>query len=116
MALAGLPAPAQLVIAIVVLDFAYGYVAHRTMHASPVLWRFHRVHHSDGFVDVTTSYRTHPVEIVWRHLWLFATAWIIGVPVAAIVAFRVLSAVNGILEHANLRVRPALDARWRGRG
>ena len=110
MALAGLPAPAQLVVAIVVLDFAYGYVAHRTMHAWPVLWRFHRVHHSDGFVDVTTSYRTHPVEIVWRHLWLFGAAWIIGAPVAAIATFRVLSAVNGIFEHANLRVCPALDA------
>lgn len=110
MALAGLPAAAQFVVGIVVLDFAYGYVAHRAMHASPALWKFHRVHHSDAFVDVTTTYRTHPVEVAWRHLWLFATAWALGVPAAAIVAFRVLSAVNGILEHANIRVRPAFDA------
>jgi hypothetical protein len=54
---------AQLVLGIVALDFAYGYLAHRTMHMAPVLWRFHRVHHSDPFVDVTTSFRTHPVEI-----------------------------------------------------
>lgn len=110
MALAGLPAAAQLVVGIVVLDFAYGYLAHRAMHASPALWKFHRVHHSDALVDVTTSYRTHPVEVAWRHLWLFATAWAFGIPAAAIVAFRLLSAVNGILEHANVRVRPALDA------
>ena len=110
MTLAGLPTAAQIIVGIVVLDFAYGYVAHRAMHASPALWKFHRVHHSDAFVDVTTSYRTHPVEVAWRHLWLFATAWTFGIPAAAIVAFRVLSAVNGILEHANVRVRPALDA------
>jgi sterol desaturase/sphingolipid hydroxylase (fatty acid hydroxylase superfamily) len=67
MAVAGLPATAQFVLGIIALDFAYGYVAHRTMHASPALWKFHRVHHSDAFVDVTTSYRTHPVEIAWRH-------------------------------------------------
>ena len=54
--------------------------------------------------------RTHPVEIAWRHLWLFVTVWILGVPAAAVVAFRVLSAVNGIFEHANIRVRPAVDA------
>jgi sterol desaturase/sphingolipid hydroxylase (fatty acid hydroxylase superfamily) len=105
----GLPAAVQIFLAVVVLDFAYGYVAHRTMHVSPALWRYHRVHHSDPFVDVTTSYRTHPVEIVWRHLWLFLAAWIVGAPAAAVVIFRVASAMNGILEHANLRIWPRLD-------
>ena len=109
MASIALPATAQLVLGIVALDFAYGYLAHRTMHMAPVLWRFHRVHHSDPFVDVTTSFRTHPVEIAWRHLWLLATVWILGVPALAVVTFRMLSAVNGIFEHANIRVRPAVD-------
>jgi len=110
MAWAGMPTLVQLVLGVAALDFAYGYAAHRTMHAWPALWRFHRVHHSDAFVDVTTSYRTHPVEIAWRHLWLFATVLVLGVPAAAVAIFRVLSAVNGILEHANVRVSPALDA------
>lgn len=110
LSLAGFSLAAQLVIGVVLADFAYGYAAHRTMHASRVLWRFHRVHHSDPFVDVTTSYRTHPVEHAWRHLWLFGAVWLLGIPAAAVVSYRVLSAVNGILEHANVRVRPALDA------
>ena len=110
MAAVGLPAFAQLLVGIVALDFAFGYVAHWSMHASPVLWKYHRVHHSDAFVDVTTSYRTHPVESAWRHLWMFVTIWALGVPAVAVVAFRMLSAVNGLLEHANIRVAPALDA------
>jgi sterol desaturase/sphingolipid hydroxylase (fatty acid hydroxylase superfamily) len=110
LAASGLPAGLQIFLGVVVLDFAYGYVAHRAMHAWPALWRYHRVHHSDPFVDVTTSYRTHAVEIVWRHLWLFLAAWAVGVPAAAVVIFRVASAANGIFEHANLRIRPALDA------
>ena len=109
MAMAELPAAVQLVLGVAALDFAYGYLAHRTMHLWPALWRFHRVHHSDGFVDVTTSFRTHPVEIAWRHLWLFVTVWVLGAPASAVVAFRALSAVNGILEHANIRVWPAID-------
>jgi sterol desaturase/sphingolipid hydroxylase (fatty acid hydroxylase superfamily) len=109
MAAAGLPTLAQITLGIVAIDFAFGWIAHWTLHASPVLWRYHRVHHSDAFVDVTTSFRTHPVENAWRHLWVFVTVWLLGVPVAAVAAFRVLSAVNGIFEHANIRVAPALD-------
>lgn len=110
MAAAGLPAAAQFVLGVVALDFAFGYVAHRTMHAWPTLWKFHRVHHSDPFVDVTTSFRTHPVEIAWRHLWLFGTVWVLGAPVAAVAVFRLLSTLNGVFEHANIRVRPSVDA------
>jgi len=107
----GLPALIQIILGIVAIDFAFGYAAHRSMHAHPMLWKYHRVHHSDAFVDVTTTYRTHPVESAWRHLWMFATVWALGVPAAGVVAFRLLSAVNGILEHANVRVPAAIDAR-----
>ena len=110
MAALGLSPFVQLMLGVFAVDFAYGYVAHRSMHAWPALWKYHRVHHSDAFVDVTTSYRTHPVEIAWRHLWMLVAVWGLGVPASAVVIFRVLSAVNGILEHANIRVRPALDA------
>jgi sterol desaturase/sphingolipid hydroxylase (fatty acid hydroxylase superfamily) len=108
---AGLPMAAQLVVGIMALDFAFGYVAHRTMHASPRLWRFHRVHHSDPFVDVTTSYRTHPVENAWRHLWMVSTIWLLGVPASVLVVYRAMSVVNGVLEHANIRVNAGLDTR-----
>lgn len=106
----GLPAAVPIVLGVVALDFAYGWIAHWTMHVSPVLWKYHRVHHSDAFVDVTTSFRTHPVEVAWRHLWMFGFVWTLGVPAAAVVAFRVLSALNAVFEHANVRMPPALDA------
>jgi sterol desaturase/sphingolipid hydroxylase (fatty acid hydroxylase superfamily) len=106
----GLPPLLQAVVGVAALDFAFGYVAHRAMHASPWLWRFHRVHHSDPFVDVTTTYRTHPVESAWRYLCLSVPIWLLGVPAATVLAYRVLSAVNGLLEHANVRVNTNLDA------
>src|SRR5262249_51595381 len=58
----------QVATGIVILDFSVGYLSHRTMHMWPAMWRFHQVHHSDEFVDVTTTYRTHPIETVWRFL------------------------------------------------
>ncbi|HEY2774474.1 MAG TPA: sterol desaturase family protein [Candidatus Binatia bacterium] len=102
--------PLQLMAGIVVLDFFFGYFAHRAMHASALLWRFHRVHHADPHVDVTTTYRTHPVETLWRFAWMMLPAWVLGVPGSALVVYRLLSAVNGIFEHANIRIAPAADS------
>jgi len=103
------PAPLEIVIGILVLDFSVGYVSHRTMHMWPAMWRFHQIHHNDLFVDVTTTYRTHPVETVWRFLFAIVPIWLLGIPAQAVVIQRLLQATNGILEHANIRLWPPLD-------
>jgi sterol desaturase/sphingolipid hydroxylase (fatty acid hydroxylase superfamily) len=99
----------QVVVGIVVLDFSVGYLSHRTMHMWPPMWRFHQVHHSDEFVDVTTTYRTHPVETVWRFLFAIIPVWMLGLPAQAVVLQRLLQATNGVIEHANIRLWPPLD-------
>lgn len=38
------------------------YWLHRWMHTIPLLWRFHRVHHSAEVLNPLTFYRVHPVE------------------------------------------------------
>src|SRR5882762_8752578 len=105
----GLPMSVQIVAGIVILDFSAGYLAHRLLHLFPVLWRFHRVHHSDEFVDATTTYRTHPVETVWRFLFVIVPVWMIGIPAEAVVIQRLVSAANGIFEHGNIRIWSRLD-------
>src|SRR4051794_14691380 len=40
------------------------YWAHRITHGTPLLWRLHRVHHADGAVDLSTSFRNHPLELM----------------------------------------------------
>jgi sterol desaturase/sphingolipid hydroxylase (fatty acid hydroxylase superfamily) len=92
-----------------VLDFMYGYAAHVLLHKIPMLWRVHRVHHSDPFVDVTTSLRQHPIEGLWRFIFMTIPAWILGLPAAGIVVYRLVSRVNGILEHANIRLWRPFD-------
>ncbi len=79
------------------------------MHVWPVMWRFHQIHHSDPFVDVTTTYRTHPVETVWRFIFAIVPVWILGLPAQAVVIQRLLQATNGVLEHANVRMWPPLE-------
>jgi hypothetical protein len=49
-----------------------------TMHIRPAIWPFDRIHHSDTFVDVTTTFRTHQIETVWRLLFAIVPIWIFG--------------------------------------
>jgi sterol desaturase/sphingolipid hydroxylase (fatty acid hydroxylase superfamily) len=96
------------VIAVVVLDFSF-YVAHVAMHGVPAFWRYHRVHHADPAVDVTTSIRQHPGESVIRYAFMAAFAFAIGASPGAFAVYRVWSALNGLLEHADVRVPLWLD-------
>src|SRR5205823_14298070 len=106
-----LPVPfwAQVALGIVVLDFSVGYLSHRTLHMLPTMWRFHRIHHNDTFVDITTTYRTHPVETGWRFLFAIVPIWLLGIPAQAVVIQRLLQATNGVIEHGNIRLWPPLD-------
>jgi sterol desaturase/sphingolipid hydroxylase (fatty acid hydroxylase superfamily) len=104
-----IPFAVQVVASIVVLDFSFGYLSHLALHKVPILWRVHRVHHCDPFVDGTTTYRNHPLEGAWRFLSVIVPVWVVGLPAEAVVIHRLLSAINGILEHANIRLWQPLD-------
>lgn len=52
----------EILLAIVLLDLVV-YFQHVLMHAVPIFWRLHMVHHSDMNFDVTTGVRFHPLEI-----------------------------------------------------
>ncbi len=47
-----------------VLDDFARYWVHRWLHTMPLLWSFHRVHHSATVLNPITVFRTHPVEAV----------------------------------------------------
>ena len=101
------PLPAAL-ISIAALDLAF-YGAHVSWHLSSTLWRFHAVHHADPALDVTTSIRQHPIEGMLRYAAIAAMAVAIGPTPAAFAIYRTASALNALLEHANLRMPDRLD-------
>jgi sterol desaturase/sphingolipid hydroxylase (fatty acid hydroxylase superfamily) len=104
-----LPAWAASVLAVIVLDFSF-YAAHVAMHRVPALWRFHRIHHCDPVIDVTTTIRQHPGEGVIRYAFMAAFACVFGVGIGGFVVYRTWSAINGLLEHANIRAPRWLDS------
>lgn len=104
-----LPAAVFVAATVGLLDLAW-YVTHRTLHAVPVFWRLHAVHHSDAAVDVTTTVRQHPGESLVRYVFLAAFAFVVGAPPAGFALYRIWSALHGELEHANLRLPQWIDA------
>lgn len=105
-----LPGWASMVGVVVVLD-GLTYLAHVLMHKLGPAWRFHRVHHSDADVDVTTAFRQHPLETVWRFAFLGTGALALGAGPVAVAIYLGLSALNAQLEHADVSL-PAHVDRW----
>ena len=54
-----LPSWMAFVVAVIILDLAM-YLQHVVVHAVPLLWRLHRVHHADLDMDVTTGSAVSP--------------------------------------------------------
>ena len=59
-----IPVWAKLIIGVVFYDITT-YWIHRSAHRVPLLWRFHRVHHSDTALDSSTFFRSHPIELIF---------------------------------------------------
>ncbi len=108
-----LPYLAACLIGIVLLDLVI-YAQHAAFHHVPFLWRFHRVHHADLDVDVSTGVRFHPGEIVLSMMIKFAVIAALGVPAAAVIAFEVLLNATSLFHHANVALPAAVDRvlRW----
>jgi sterol desaturase/sphingolipid hydroxylase (fatty acid hydroxylase superfamily) len=106
--LVALPPWLTAVLGIMALDL-FTYFAHVLMHKTSVGWRFHRVHHSDTEVNVTTAFRQHPGETVWRILWHVLAIAIFGIPLWVVFVYLVVSTLNAQLEHTNIRLFAPLD-------
>ncbi len=98
----------QTIIAIVVMDLSI-YLQHVMVHAIPLFWRFHRVHHADLDYDATTGVRFHPVEILLSMLLKFAVIIMLGASVSAVIIFEILLSTTALFNHGNLKLPGLLD-------
>jgi sterol desaturase/sphingolipid hydroxylase (fatty acid hydroxylase superfamily) len=95
-------------VAFIILDFAV-WLQHRLMHHSPLLWRMHKVHHSDLDLDATTALRFHPFELIVSTLYKSAWVALLGVPVLVALAFELWLNANALFNHSNIRLSGRLD-------
>ena len=97
------------ILAFVVLDLVV-YLQHVAFHYVPVLWRMHRVHHTDAEIDTTTGVRFHPFEIVLSLALKAAAIAALGAPPLAVLVFEIVLNGTSLFNHANWLMPLRLDA------
>lgn len=91
------------VLAVVLLD-AWTWMWHRANHVLPLLWRFHRVHHSDAEMDVTTSARFHPGELAISAMCRLPVLACLGLTAYQLLVYETLLLSVSQFQHARFRM------------
>lgn len=103
-----LPLWLHITLSMVILDMAI-YWQHVASHKIPLLWQFHKVHHTDRDIDVTTGIRFHPVEIIASTSYKMLIVALLGPHVLGVLFFEILLNASAMFNHANVRLPAATD-------
>lgn len=98
-----MPYGVKVLIAVIVLDFVT-YVWHLLNHEMPLLWRFHRVHHCDLNMDVSTATRFHIGELALSAVIRICLIFFLGADLFCLLVFDSLVVVATQFHHSALRV------------
>lgn len=96
------------ILAFLIIDL-YMYFWHRSMHRLPLAWRFHRLHHTDRSMNVSTAYRFHPVEIISSGIPKLGLVWVLGIPSDFVLIYELVFTVIVALHHSNLNIPEWID-------
>ncbi len=94
----------QMILAIHLGDMGY-YILHRALHEIPRIWPYHAVHHSPEELYVIASNRAHPIQIFFTFGMQMIILWTLGINNEALAMFSIFVAVNGQLQHCNIKMR-----------
>lgn len=103
-----MPLPLKILLSFIILDFII-YLQHLLFHHAPILWRIHRMHHTDLDLDVTSGNRFHPLEIMVSMLIKMAAVIILGAPAEGVLIFEVVLNACAMFNHGNIRLPAPLD-------
>jgi sterol desaturase/sphingolipid hydroxylase (fatty acid hydroxylase superfamily) len=106
--LLSLPTWLEIALAVLAFDLAI-YWQHRLMHALPMLWPLHRVHHSDTAFDVTTGVRFHPGEIALSMGVKLGLVLALGPHPVAVVVSEILLSAASLFTHADFALPTRLE-------
>jgi sterol desaturase/sphingolipid hydroxylase (fatty acid hydroxylase superfamily) len=103
-----LPKLAHALGALLILD-VFTYFWHRANHRVSFLWRFHRVHHADPNMDVTTASRFHLGEIAMSSMLRMPLIFLTGIQLWELAIFETAMLLVVQFHHANISVGARLD-------
>ena len=96
------------ILSFLIIDL-YMYFWHRSMHRLPLAWRFHRLHHTDRSMNVSTAYRFHPIEIISSSIPKLLLIWSLGISSNFVLIYELVFTVVVALHHSNLAIPGVID-------
>ena len=100
-----LPSPAlKAIISLLAVDLML-YAWHQACHRLPFLWLFHRVHHSDPYLNVSTAFRLHFVEIFATSCLKALLIIVLGIDKMLVLTIETLIILCLMFHHTNTRFK-----------
>ena len=99
----------NVVAGLTMLDFL-GWWWHYACHRFPLMWRLHKVHHSDIEYNFSTTYRTHWAEMAAEILGRMAMYALVGPSLLTITINEIIILGLAQYQHANIKMPARLEA------
>jgi sterol desaturase/sphingolipid hydroxylase (fatty acid hydroxylase superfamily) len=99
----------QVIFIFLVMDL-WLYIWHILNHLVPFLWRFHRVHHSDLNMDVSTAHRFHPGEMTFSGLFKIGFILVLGTDIVHLLVFDLAVLFNTQFHHSSLKISEKIES------
>ncbi len=105
-----LDVPMFIRIAVLIIGFdVWMYIWHRMNHEIEFLWRFHRMHHTDPAMDVTTAMRFHPVELIFSSSLRLGIIILLGMRPVDILLYETIMLPIIYFHHSNFYIPQKID-------
>jgi len=101
----------KVLITVAFMDFIL-YVWHLLNHKMPFLWRFHRVHHSDLNMDVSTATRFHIGELAISAVIKISLIYFLGASPLGVLIFESALVMCAQFHHSSLKVPVWFENLW----
>lgn len=102
------PMVLRFVVALLSIDF-FEYLRHRFVHATPLFWRLHRVHHTDTNVDATTAIRGHPFESLVSFPYFAVIVALLGIDPLSLALRTLVSTTALAWHHSAVKLPPLFE-------
>ncbi len=102
--MASWPLAAEVALALVIGELG-NYWAHRLGHRVPLIWRFHRIHHTPIRLYWLNGSRFHPLDSVLQYTLQLGPIVLLGAGAEVVLLVLLITNLHGLMQHANVTQR-----------
>jgi sterol desaturase/sphingolipid hydroxylase (fatty acid hydroxylase superfamily) len=103
-----LPFWLKIIVGLLLTDL-FMYWWHRANHGIPFFWSFHKFHHEDTKLNISSSIRFHTAELLFTYVFKLPLFLLMGINVTTVILYGLILLPVVTLNHSNVRIGKATD-------